>query len=136
MICQFTEWLMFLILWQASVLILKACSALLICNKKANIKKNLWRLNHNYDDTTGFQCTINAYFATKELLWKIFVLEISWENMHLVCTQNFLKFFSDIDQELACALYKKWSFPFRTSSVNVIKSAGNWGFGHIYWRNP
>ena len=27
-------------------------------------------------------------------------------------------------------------FPLKTSSVNVTKSTGNWGFGHIYWRNP
>ena len=31
---------------------------------------------------------------------------------------------------------KKWNFPLRISSVNVTKSAGNRGFGHIYWRNP
>ena len=34
------------------------------------------------------------------------------------------------------ALHKKWSFPLKISSVNVTKSAGNCGFGHIYWRNP
>ena len=28
------------------------------------------------------------------------------------------------------------SFPLRISSVNVTKSAGNCGFGHIYQRNP
>ena len=33
-------------------------------------------------------------------------------------------------------LHKKWSFPLRISSVNVTKSAGNFGFGHIYWKNP
>ena len=33
-------------------------------------------------------------------------------------------------------LHKKWSFPFGISPVNVTKSAGNCGFGHIYWRNP
>ena len=33
-------------------------------------------------------------------------------------------------------LHKKWSLPLRISSVNVTKSAGNCGFGHIYWRNP
>ena len=31
---------------------------------------------------------------------------------------------------------KKWSFPLRISSVNVTKSSGNCGSGHIYWRNP
>ena len=33
-------------------------------------------------------------------------------------------------------LHKKLSFPLRISSVNVIKSAVSYGFGHIYWRNP
>ena len=28
------------------------------------------------------------------------------------------------------------SFPLKIFSVNVNKSAGNYGFGHIYWRNP
>ena len=34
------------------------------------------------------------------------------------------------------SLHKKLSSPLRISSVNVIKSAGNCRFGHIYWRNP
>ena len=42
---------------------------------------------------------------------------------------------ADILQDLQL-LHKKWSFPLRTSSVNATKSAGNCGFGHIYWRNP
>ena len=33
-------------------------------------------------------------------------------------------------------LHKKWSFPLMVSSVNVTKSAGNCGFGHIHWKNP
>ena len=32
------------------------------------------------------------------------------------------------------ALHKNWSFPLSISSVNVIKSAGNCEFGHIYWK--
>ena len=32
-------------------------------------------------------------------------------------------------------MHKKWSLPFRISSVNVSKYAGNSGFGHIYWKN-
>ena len=31
-------------------------------------------------------------------------------------------------------LHKKWRFPLRISSVNLTKSAGNCGFGHINWR--
>ena len=31
---------------------------------------------------------------------------------------------------------KKWNFPLTISSVNVIRSGGNCGFGHIYWINP
>ena len=31
---------------------------------------------------------------------------------------------------------KKLSFSLRISSVNVTKSAGKCGFGHIYWINP
>ena len=34
------------------------------------------------------------------------------------------------------ALHEKWSFPLRISPVDVTKSAGNCGFGYIYWRNP
>ena len=32
-------------------------------------------------------------------------------------------------------LHKKWSLPLKVSSVNVTKSAENWGCGHIYWGN-
>ena len=32
--------------------------------------------------------------------------------------------------------WHSWSFPIRISSVNLTKSGGNCGFGHIYWRNP
>ena len=38
--------------------------------------------------------------------------------------------------KLMLPLHKEWSFPLRTSSENVTKSADSCGFGHIYWRNP
>ena len=38
-------------------------------------------------------------------------------------------------ETIAPSLHKKWSFPLQISSANVIKSTGNCGFGHIYWRN-
>ena len=31
---------------------------------------------------------------------------------------------------------QKMKFPLSISSINVTKSVGNCGFGHIYWRNP
>ena len=31
---------------------------------------------------------------------------------------------------------QKMKFSLRISPVNVTKSTGNCGFGHIYWRNP
>ena len=32
------------------------------------------------------------------------------------------------------ALHEKWSFPLRISSANETKTAGNCGFGHVYWK--
>ena len=31
---------------------------------------------------------------------------------------------------------KKWSLTLKISSVNITKSAGSWGFSHIYRKNP
>ena len=41
----------------------------------------------------------------------------------------------ELGQKFVWTLHKKWSLPLRNSSENVTKSAGNWGFGHMYWRN-
>ena len=45
-------------------------------------------------------------------------------------TFDFLRFSRDVNENIA--LHKKRSFPLRISSVNVTKSAGKCGFGHIY----
>ena len=54
--------------------------------------------------------------------------------------RHFLTSIKQIEREkhrtMLTALHKKWSFPFRMSSVNVTKSAVSCGFGNIYWRNP
>ena len=47
---------------------------------------------------------------------------------------NFLALRQKIPMISKYTLHKKWSFPLRISSVNVTKSAGDCGFGHIYWR--
>ena len=43
------------------------------------------------------------------------------------------KYFSVI---LEYSLHKKWSCPFKISSVNVTKFGDPRGIGYIYWRNP
>ena len=50
------------------------------------------------------------------------------KNQHL-CQISVMKLYCEN------TLHKNWSFPLRILSVNVTKSAGNCGFGHIYWRN-
>ena len=41
-----------------------------------------------------------------------------------------------VEESLVHTIHKKWSFPLRISPINVTKSPGNCGFGHIYCRNP
>ena len=56
----------------------------------------------------------------------------AWTSRHLIC----FCIFGEMQAFLRSnTLQKKWSFPWRISSVNVTKSPGNCGFGHIYWRN-
>ena len=57
-------------------------------------------------------CTIVWMFASSKSLTKIV-------NLH--------------KRALRFTMHKK-CFPLRISSVNVTKSAGNWGFGHIHWK--
>ena len=38
--------------------------------------------------------------------------------------------------KVVISVYKKWIFSLRISSANVIKPAVSCGFGHISWRNP
>ena len=53
--------------------------------------------------------------------------------------ENILKNIFRLDQVISYesmnTLHKKWSFPWRISSVNVTKSAIFCEFDHIYWRN-
>ena len=49
---------------------------------------------------------------------------------------NILIFVNGLSQNTANFTAQKMKFSIRFSSVNVIQSAGNCRFGHIYWRNP
>ena len=53
----------------------------------------------------------------------------------LFMQRTILKIVLNECENLNKVLHKKWSFLLRISSVDVNKSAGNGGFGHIYWRN-
>ena len=39
------------------------------------------------------------------------------------------------NMRLVISLCKKWNFSLKISLVNLTKSAGICGFGHLYWRN-
>ena len=54
----------------------------------------------------------------------------------LVSVTHFFFWLRNLLTSCTTSLHKKWSFPIRISSVNVTKSAGSCGFGHIHWRNP
>ena len=72
----------------------------------------------------------------KELYQKWLAVENGWQLSHTAGGENNLHNFWVVSKTWELPLHKKWSFPLRISSVNATKSAGNWEFGHIYWRNP
>ena len=81
--------------------------------KKLFIKFFHWpQLYHDY-----------SYTAQK---WS-FPLSISSVNVTKFLMKNF---------NFCAVNHKKLIFPLSISSVNRTESAGNCGFGHIYWRNP
>ena len=71
-----------------------------------------------------------ALFVVSRCIKKI--LSIDYVNIDLFSVIVFM----DFARWQNYILHKKWSFPLRISSVNVTKSAGNCGFGHISWRIP
>ena len=62
------------------------------------------------------------YFFHLTLVFILQWLSIHWEILIMLLFQF--------------SMHRKWNFPLRIASVNMTKSAGNCGFGHIYWRNP
>ena len=88
------------------------------------------------EDCTSSLSTIYDYACLalqRNFLMVSFLLQLSWKKY----PPWFIKEFHWTPSESRSnPLHKKWSFPLRIFSVNVIKSVGNCGFGHIYWRNP
>ena len=81
------------------------------------------------------QCNLsfNAFAATLLWLTKL-VIEtkpVAWN--WLLSTESTCVLTETLSPVTITA--QKWTFPLRNSSINVTKSAWNFGFGHIYWRN-
>ena len=62
---------------------------------------------------------------------RILVLHVKMDD-EIYMLVNLCNSSSKTEQLKTDTLHKKLSFPLRISSVNVTKSAGNYGFGHIY----
>ena len=70
---------------------------------------------------------VRHYGGSFRSLWKIFgVVASVWKDLK---SSIFKAWIMRLNYMLP--LHKKWSFPLRFSSVNVTKSPGNCGFGHI-----
>ena len=50
--------------------------------------------------------------------------------------KKILKKFRKFQESQPKSVHKKWSFPLRSSLVNLTRPAASGGFGHIYWINP
>ena len=64
------------------------------------------------------------------LKWKIYCRQVYLWFLILLIHSHYCIFI-----KLQKSLHKKWNFLFRISSANVTKSAENYRFGYIYWRN-
>ena len=73
----------------------------------------------------------------KKVLWHFQIRTVSGFKNGRTYT-NIMLFFANERHQIHIifnshkSLHKTWSFPLRISSVNVTKSGGNCGFGHIY----
>ena len=88
---------------------------------KGSLKRSslpVWNPNH----------FLNLYF------WSAVKLDVYFNFIQVKCHE--MNCIWVLHQNIVIKLHKKWSFPLRISSVNVTKSSGNCGFGHICWRNP
>ena len=105
-----------------------------VLNGKLNI--SVWRENMNRTrDTRG------SIGGVKHLMYKNKkALNIPLRTasrlppLDVVMNKPFKNHFRELFEK-NIALHKKWSFPLGISTVNVTKSAGDCGFGYIYWRS-
>ena len=111
--------------------------------------KSRWK---SYTFSRHWTSTWRKYPSWLSSLWFFIKSSLNWE-VFLIHLKLFTGSFCDISQPFKLfipnigdltilyfynnlSLQKKWSFPLRTSAVNVTKSPVSCGFGHIFWRNP
>ena len=91
----------------------------------------LWCDNVYYCSVLTLVCFSNAILT----LNRVYICR-SFDRNLIMCNRSFfMKCTSSSNRWKLNSLIKKCSFPLRISSVNMTKSAGICGFGHIYWRN-
>ena len=105
-----------------------------------NISKKIQETNFVFSKISLFLsffplCFFSAYYSSFALL--TIIMTTKWQSTHINKTSNINKLItiSSWRTQDTLHLHKKWSFPLRISPVNVTKSVGNCGFGHIHWRN-
>ena len=70
------------------------------------------------------------FFVAFYILHEIFKFPLIFLELEFLKTHSFRVDLSESRKTLP--LRKKKTFPLKISSVNVTKSAGNWGSGHSY----
>ena len=80
------------------------------------------------------KCYLSAFYLS------LFVSRKNWLSLDVmikvVKEGKFIKSKLAVVSSVVLLLHKKWCFLLKIYLVNVTKSVGNCGFGHIYWRNP
>ena len=75
-----------------------------------------------HEKKTPFFITFVVYLNVYSIEWTFRIYTLTYQKT-FIAYPKFINFFA--------SLHKKWSFPLRSSSVNVTKSEGNCEFGHI-----
>ena len=96
-----------------------------------------WRMF--YDCVITFLKSHSLLWTNKILIWKkmflwVFNLPVACQRLFAFSWNMYIRNCKYSEAHLRS--YQTSMAKLRISSVNVTKSAGNCGFGHIYWRNP